>query len=123
MKEEAIKAGAAVCGIGELGFYGKFLTDEFGPMVRVCYVLTDAEIEQDEMKAPHLCDNCGECAKGCFGHAINEKTGKLDTWQCAVYYDGAAGVKNPFMSPTAFNEFENRIDIIAGEAKVDRELA
>ena len=116
-------SSAVLCGIGELGFYGKLLTEEFGPMVRVCFVLTDAEIEDDEIKAPHLCDNCGECAKGCFGHAIDEKTGKLDNWQCAVYYDGACGLKNPFMAPTAFAEFENRLDIIAGEAKVDRELA
>ena len=116
-------SSAVLCGIGELGFYGKLLTDEFGPMVRVCFVLTDAEIEADSVKKPHLCDNCGECAKGCVGHAIDKKTGKLDNWQCAVYYDGAAGVKNPFMNPTAFEEFENRLDIIAGEAKVDRETA
>ncbi|MBR6603215.1 MAG: hypothetical protein IKK94_04285 [Clostridia bacterium] len=121
--EMDFERSAVLCGIGELGFYGKLLTEEFGPMVRVCYILTDAEIEQDEIKKPHLCDGCGECAKGCFGHAIDEKTGKLDTWQCAVYYDGAAGIKNPFMNPKAFEEFENRIDIIAGEAKVDRELA
>ncbi len=114
---------AVLCGIGELGFYGKLLTDDYGPMVRTCFILTDAEIEPDEVKEAHLCDNCGECARGCVGHAIDEKTGKLDNWQCAVYYDGAAGVRNPFMNPMAFAEFENRIDIIAGEAKVDRELA
>ncbi len=121
--EMDFEGSAVLCGIGELGFYGKLLTDEFGPMVRTCFILTDAEVEGDEVKKPHLCDNCGECARGCVGHAIDEKTGKTDNWQCAVYYDGAAGVKNPFMPPEAFAEFENRLDIIAGEAKVDRELA
>ncbi len=121
--EMDFESSAVLCGIGEKGFYGKLLTDEFGPMVRVCFILTDAELDCDEVKAPHLCDNCGECARGCIGHAIDGETGALDNWQCAVYYDGACGLKNPFMPPEAFAEFENRLDIIAGEAKVDRELA
>ena len=60
---------AVKCGIGEKGFHGALLTDEFGPMVRCVFVLTDMEIEPDVMKAPHLCDGCGACAKACPGHA------------------------------------------------------
>ena len=114
---------AILCGIGERGFHGALLTDEFGPMVRVCFVLTDAEIEPDEVKTPHLCDGCKACVRACPGHAIDAATGKLDDWQCAVYYNGANGLRNPFMPPDAYAEFENRLEIIAGEAKVDPELA
>ena len=114
---------AILCGIGERGFHGALLTDEFGPMVRFCFILTDAEIEADEVKAPHLCDGCGACVRACPGHAIDAATGKLDDWQCAVYYNGACGLRNPFMPFDAYSEFENRIEIIAGEAKVDPELA
>lgn len=114
---------AVLCGVGEMGFHGALLTDEFGPMVRPCFILTDAEIEPDEMKKPHLCDKCGACVRGCPGHAIDEKTGKIDDWQCAVYYNGACGLKNPFMPPDAFPDFENRLDIIAGEARVTPETA
>ena len=114
---------AILCGIGERGFHGALLTDEFGPMVRVCFVLTDATIEPDEVKKAHLCDGCGACVRACPGHAIDEKTGKLDDWQCAVYYNGAYGLRNPFMPPDAYADFENRLEIIAGEAKVDPELA
>ena len=113
---------AVLCGLGELGLHGSLLTDEFGPMVRYCFVLTDAEIEPDEMYTPHLCDKCGECIKACPGKAIDE-SGKIDSWQCSVYYKGANGTKNPFMSLDYFSEFDNRIEIIAGEAKVTPETA
>ncbi|MBO5653744.1 MAG: 4Fe-4S binding protein [Clostridia bacterium] len=114
---------AVKCGVGEKGFHGALLTEEFGPMVRVCFVLTDAEIEPDAMKAPRLCDGCGACVKGCPGGAIDALTGKVDDWQCATYYNGACGLKNPFMPPEAYADFEDRLQIIAGEAKVTPELA
>ena len=113
---------AIKCGLGEKGFHNTLLTDEFGPMVRYCFVLTDAEFEADEMVEPHLCDNCGKCAKGCPGKAIDEK-GNVDPWQCAVYYNGANGTKNPFMPPEAFEGMDDRIAIIAGEAQVTPETA
>ena len=113
---------AVLCGLGEKGMHGALLTDEFGPFVRVCFVLTDLEIEGTPLKAPHLCDKCGECVRSCPGHAIAED-GTLDAWQCAVYYNGANGTKNPFMPPDAFSNFDNRIEIIAGEAKVTPETA
>ena len=47
----------------------------------------------------------------------------MDLWQCSVYYNGANGTKNPFMPPEAFADFDNRIEIIAGEAKVTPETA
>ena len=113
---------AVLCGLGEIGFHGALLTDEFGPFVRTCFVLTDAEIDPSPVKEPHLCDKCGECIKGCPGGAIDEN-GKVDPWQCSVYYNGANGLKNPFMPPDAFMDLEDRIAIISGEAKVTPETA
>lgn len=113
---------AVLCGLGEIGHHGALLTDEFGPFVRTCFVLTDAVIEATPIKEPHLCDKCGECVKGCPGKAISED-GKVDAWQCAVYYNGANGLKNPFMPPDAFKDFEDRVAIISGEAKVTPETA
>lgn len=113
---------AVKCGIGERGLSGAVLTDDFGPMIRYCFVLTNAEIDADDVKMAHLCDNCGKCIKACPGNAISAE-GEVDPWQCAVYYNGANGTKNPFMPPDAFKDFENRIDIIAGEAKVNPETA
>lgn len=113
---------AVLCGLGELGLHGALLTDEFGPFVRVCFVLTDLELDGTPLKEPHLCDKCGECVRSCPGHAISDD-GRVDPWQCAVYYNGANGTKNPFMPPDAFADFENRIEIISGEAKVTPEVA
>lgn len=113
---------AVKCGLGEKGLYNTLLTDEFGPMVRYCFILTDAEIEESEIVEPHLCDKCGACIKGCPGKAIDED-GHVDSWQCAVYYNGANGTKNPFMPYDAFAGMEDRLEIIAGEAKVTPETA
>lgn len=113
---------AIKCGLGEKGFSGALLTDEFGPFVRYCFILTDAELEETPVKEPHLCDNCGKCRHACPGKAIKEDGG-IEPWQCATYYAGANGTKNPFMEPDAYQEFENRLEIISGEAKVSPELA
>lgn len=113
---------AVKCGLGEKGFHNALLTDEFGPMVRYCFILTDAEFDATEEIKPHLCDKCGKCQKACPGKAIDDN-GNTDPWQCSVYYNGANGTKNPFMPPDAFLGVDNRLDIIAGEAKVTPETA
>ena len=113
---------AVKCGLGEKGLSGALLTDDFGPFVRYCFILTDAEIEADKIVEPHLCDKCGKCISACPGKAISSD-GEVDPWQCAVYYNGANGTKNPFMPPDAFENFEDRLEIIAGEAKVSPEKA
>ena len=109
---------AVRCGLGEKGFHGALLTDDFGPMQRTCFILTDAEIEPDAQVTPHLCDRCGKCAAGCPGKCIGSD-GTIDPWRCAVYYNGANGTKNPFMPHEAFPDFPDRLEIIAGEAEID----
>ena len=65
-----------------------------------------------------LCDGCNECIKACHGSAISQD-GKVDTWRCAVYYNGANGSKNPFMPPEAFANFDKqkKMAIINGTAE------
>ena len=113
---------AVQCGLGEKSFYGTLLTDDFGPMVRYGFILTDAVLEPSPLIRPHLCDKCGDCIAACPGHAI-DKNGTLNSWQCATYYKGANGTKNPFMPKDAYADFEDRLQIIAGEARVTPEKA
>lgn len=113
---------AVMCGLGERSMINSLLTPEFGPFIRYCFILTDAEIEPSELLTPSLCDKCGECVKACPGKAISA-SGETDPWRCTVYYNGANGSKNPFMPPEAFLEFDNRLDIINGTAQFDREGA
>lgn len=113
---------AVMCGLGERSMINSLLTPEYGPFIRYCFILTDAEIEPTELLKPSLCDKCGECIKACPGKAINPE-GELDPWRCTVYYNGANGEKNPFMPPEAYIDFENRFEIIKGEADFDIETA
>ena len=113
---------AVQCGLGERSMINTLLNKDYGPFIRYCFILTDAEIEPTPLLTDNLCDKCGECIKAGPGNAIDEN-GETDSWRCAVYYNGANGTKNPFMPPDAFAEFDNRIDIIAGEAKVTPETA
>lgn len=113
---------AVQCGLGEKSMIGSLLTDDYGPFIRYCFILTDAELPATELAAPHLCDNCGECIKACPGHAISDE-GKMDTWRCAVYYNGANGSKNPFMPPDAFSDRDDRMELINGTAQFDSEEA
>ena len=115
-------ASAVRCGLGELGLNHVLLTDAYGPFVRYCFVLTDAVLEETERKEPHLCDGCRACAEACPGHAIRDD-GTVDDWQCAVYYNGANGTRNPFMPPDAYPDLENRMDVIGGTAKLTRDAA
>ena len=115
-----VAESARLCGLGEIGMHGKILTDEFGPFVRFAFIITDAPLTPSEIKVPHLCDRCGECIKGCPGRAISED-GEVDRWQCAAYYAGASGLKNPFMPPDAYADLDYRIELIAGEAKLTKE--
>lgn len=115
-------SAAIACGLGEKGLHGGLLTDEFGPLVRWCFILTDAVLPATEVKTPHLCDGCGKCRESCPGGAI-DADGSVDPWQCSVYYNGANGTRNPFMPPDALEDLENRLQIIAGQARVTPETA
>ena len=113
---------AVQCGLGERSMTGSLLNKEYGPFLRYCFILTDAQLQPTELAEPSLCDRCGECVKACPGYAIGED-GKVDAWRCAVYYNGANGGKNPFMPPDAFPDLENRMEIIGGTAEFDEEGA
>jgi len=113
---------AVKCGLGEMSIRGTVLNRDYGPFIRYCFILTDAEIEETPLCVDGLCDGCGECIKACAGNAIADN-GKVDEWRCAVYYNGASGEKNPFMPPDAYPDFEDRTDIIKGIAKIDTEKA
>lgn len=113
---------AVDCGLGERGLSGSILTDDFGPCQRYVFILTDAELEADPIVEPHLCDKCGKCVKACPGKALSAD-GKLDVWQCAAYYMGANRTKNPFMPTDAYDDIEEKLEVISGEAKLSPERA
>lgn len=112
---------AVNCGLGEIGRHGGLITRDFGPMVRICAILTDAEIEPDDIQRTKLCDGCAECARACPGGAIY--AAGVNDWQCAAYYMGAGARTNPFMPPDAFANDADRRQIMDGSIRLTPERA
>ena len=112
---------AEICGLGSTSIKGSTLSPQFGPYVRFVFIITDAPLETDQPFARKLCDECGECAKICPGHAIDMKTG-LDTWQCAVYYRGAHKT-NPFMTEDFLAGDPGREAVLNGDKRFNAESA
>lgn len=111
---------AQICGLGAAGMSGAILTPKFGPYVRFVFIVTDAPLDCDAPFESKLCDNCGECAKACPGHAIDEN-GK-DTWQCSVYYRGAHE-SNPYMTENFLADDPRKEAILKGDYCFDAESA
>ncbi|MGI6635591.1 MAG: 4Fe-4S binding protein [Christensenellales bacterium] len=111
-----VSAGV-LCQLGERGVLGTLLTDYFGPMQRLGFIITDVEIEPTADYIAHLCDHCGKCADACPGNAIS-KDGMVDGWQCAAYYAGLNRSTNPFMPEDALSNEPEREAILEGSIKL-----
>ncbi len=65
---------AAAAGLGEIGWNGLFLTNEYGPRQRVVSIVTEADIEPDPMyEGPPTCDKCMACVKACPTDAFRKE--------------------------------------------------
>lgn len=107
---------AKSCGLGEMGRSGKIVNRTHGPLMRYCFIITDAPLACDAPLTENICDGCGACAAACPGRAIDEKG--LDTWQCSVYYKGAHK-SNPFMTEEFLKDHPEREAILNGEKRFD----
>ncbi len=121
--------GAYICGMGEIGMGGFFLTSEFGPLQRFAFILTDAELEFDSIRSSDpICDKCGICIKSCPGSAISstKKTTKnwagekithneFNSWQCSAFYAGAFTAENPFAPDDILDQMPNGKEIAEGK--------
>lgn len=112
---------AELCGLGSVSVKGTVLTPEFGPFVRFVFIVTDAPLETDQPFSRQLCDECGECASACPGHAIDPEAG-LDTWQCSIYYRGAHK-SNPFMPGDFLSGNPEREAILNGDKRFNAQSA
>lgn len=50
-------------------------------------------------------------------NAINEN-GTVGTWQCAVYYNGANGTKNPFMQSETFSDLITDLKLLKARLRL-----
>jgi len=115
------RLAAVACGIGEIGWSKMLLTPEFGPMQRVAFILTDAELEPDPLydKEP-LCLRCMACVKECPGGCLSRdesikvtlagkelEWGKLDEWRCYIYYTWPGKQHDPFVPTEVFEQHKD----------------
>lgn len=134
------RLAAVACGLGEIGWSKMLLTPEFGPLQRVAFIFTDAELEPDEMyNGEPLCKKCMRCVTQCPGNCIpsikeKDKTitvnlaGKIcewadiDMWRCYAFYTHAGRYYNPFVPKEAWDENKDgNLDLMEGITNVANE--
>ena len=135
------RIAAVACGLGEIGWSKMLLTPDFGPLQRVAFLFTDAELEYDEMYSGEpLCRKCGACVRECPGGCIpplnsdkkvsielEGKTiewGDIDMWRCYAFYTHAGRYYNPFVPKEVWDKNENGdLDLMEGVTDVADEKA
>ena len=133
------RLAAVACGLGEIGWSKMFLTKEFGPLQRVAFIFTDAELEPDPLYSGEpLCRKCGACVRECPGGCIppvnSEKKltvyigdkkcewGDIDMWRCYAFYTHAGRYYNPFVPKEVFDKNENGdLDLLEGKTDIANE--
>lgn len=115
---------AVACGLGEIGWSKMLLTPEFGPLQRLSFIFTDAEVEYDEMYSGEpLCRKCGACVRECPGGCIPPinsgksvtidlagkkcEWGDSDAWRCYAFYTYPGRHYDPFIPKEVFDKNEN----------------
>ena len=138
------RLAAVACGLGEIGWSKMLLTPEFGPLQRLAFIFTDAELEYDEMyNGEPLCRRCGACVRECPGSCIPPiqsgrsvrvnlagkicEWGDIDMWRCYAFYTHTGRYYNPFVPKEVFDENENgtldlleKDSIVADEKEVTK---
>ena len=123
------RLAAVICGLGEIGWSKMLLTPEFGPLQRVAFLFTDAELEPDPIySGPALCRKCMACVRECPGHCIPSikdnnscsatieghtyEWGNFDMWRCYAFYTHAGRYYNPFVPKKVFDENNGSLDLL-----------
>ncbi|MDP4134151.1 MAG: hypothetical protein Q8882_09080 [Bacillota bacterium] len=133
------RLAAVACGLGEIGWSKMLLTPQFGPLQRIAFIFTDAELEYDEMySGKPLCRKCMACVRECPGSCIPaEKTGKkitvdldgkicewgdIDMWRCYAFYTHGGRYYNPFVPKEVFDKNENGdLNLLEGKAEASEQ--
>jgi hypothetical protein len=113
-----------------MGWSKMFLTKDFGPLQRVAFIFTDAELEADPLyDGEPLCRRCMACVRECPGNCLSAtesikvnvggkicEWGKLDEWKCYAFYTHGGRKFNPFVPKEVWDKNENGdLDIMEKE--------
>lgn len=130
------RLAAVACGLGEIGWSKMFLTPQFGPLQRLAFIFTDAELEPDPLyNGPSLCRHCMQCVRQCPGGCLSEtesvtvyigdkkcEWAKLDEWKCYAFYTHGGRYYNPFVPKEVFDENEDgKLDVLEGKSPANEQ--
>lgn len=83
------KHAAQAAGLGTIGKNTLLITPEFGNMVWLSVILTELELQPDQILQDNFCNNCDLCVKVCPVNALGESNMKQ-----TVCWDYAFGEEN-----------------------------
>jgi epoxyqueuosine reductase len=78
------------CGLGFNGLNHSVISDKFGSMFFIGYILTTAELEPTP-KPQSKCNGCGLCVRGCPSGALNAD-GSFTAEKCVAYLTQQKGI-------------------------------
>ncbi len=91
----SFKYAAVAAGLGVIGKNGLLLTPVYGPRVKLSVVLTEAELEADDVFSDDLCGDCTICIRVCPAGALKTPKGDLrpnyDRFVCSSFYTANEG--------------------------------
>jgi len=127
----SVEYAAVAAGLGEIGYHGMFMTEQFGTRQALGLLVTDMPIEpgpgRPAGQAP-ICDQCLECMRACPLQAITPGPAKVLAWHgrqfpvggvnalaCQACPNGVAGDAKYFAGAEELH-FEIENNQVKGEA-------
>lgn len=123
------EVAAQAAGLAEIGFGGFPLTPEFGPRQRFAAILTDAELDADQVRDKSICGDCGACLALCPLGAYSDEREKrgvkghecevavIDYDQCRICQNGAFPAKGRGVRPDRLGAACARACVVQLESK------
>jgi len=68
----SLKHAAEIAGLGVIGKNNLLINPQYGNLIWLSAVLTDAELVPDEKVQSKMCDNCGKCVEACPARALDD---------------------------------------------------
>ena len=91
----SFKHAAIAAGLGQLGYNGLVLTEQFGPRVSLSACLTEAKLKSWAKASERYCRDCNICIVKCPAKALDyPKKGKeyeINKYACSTYLTEAGG--------------------------------